>query len=78
MSRKLHIILQPYIFAPPIFCHLLAGTQARCASIGPEASESAGDLGRQAADLSLGLRDVSELYNDYAQPHKVRKLLCGV
>lgn len=26
----------------------------------------------QVADLSLGLRDVSELYNDYAQPHKVR------
>jgi hypothetical protein len=33
--------------------------------------EEASELGRQVADLSLGLRDVSELYNDYTQPHKV-------
>jgi len=45
--------------------------EARRVSLGPESEEEASELGRQASDLATGLRDVSELYNDYAQPHKM-------
>lgn len=45
--------------------------QARRTALQPEQEEEGCALGRQAADLATGLRDVSELYNDYAQPYKV-------
>jgi len=55
--------------------HASRRAQGRCRRL-PAESEEAEELGRQAADLALGLRDVSELYNDYAQPHKVRACVC--
>ncbi|KAF5829261.1 Non-repetitive/WGA-negative nucleoporin C-terminal-domain-containing protein [Dunaliella salina] len=45
--------------------------EARRSLLGPESEEEASELGRQASDLATGLRDVSELYNDYAQPYKM-------
>jgi hypothetical protein len=49
----------------------VASRLSAAATVTPQGSAEASQLSRMAADLASGLRDVSELYNDYAQPQRM-------
>ena len=66
MQRTIHDRLRPSV-APPSAQAGPGTSSVTASSLGLEASE----VDRLVSELQLGLKDVSELYNDFAQPLKV-------